>query len=331
MPLNVSRIYRLLRLVNLLQGGRPYTANELAQELQVSRRTVFRDLNAMELAQIPYFYDPEHQGYRISRHFFLPPVNLTLDEAMAILVLTGRLERESNVPLLSQAARASAKLWAMLPKPIREHLGGVIHRISVRLGPLATHEGMDRYFDDLGKAIAGKSICEMEYDSFHEKKTIRARVHPLRLAFVSRAWYVLAWSVGDQAVRTYKLLRIKTLAVTKERFGASPEMQLDEHFGNAWSMIPEGKIYNVHLHFEPMVAGNVAEVQWHPTQRVEWNEDKSAEFYVEVDGIKEIAWWILGYGDQVKVIQPAPLAKRVSETARRVVAIYEKKASRCGR
>jgi proteasome accessory factor B len=74
-----------------------------------------------------------------------------------------------------------------------------------------------------------------------------------------------------------------------------------------------------------MVAGNVAEVQWHPTQRVEWNEDKSAKFYVEVDGIREIAWWILGYGDQVKVVSPPALVKRVAETARRVVAKYEKK------
>ena len=87
--MSVSRIYRLLRLITLLQGSRGYSADELARELEVSRRTVFRDLNMLELAHIPYYHDPDTGGYRISRHFFLPPVSLTLTESLAILMMTG--------------------------------------------------------------------------------------------------------------------------------------------------------------------------------------------------------------------------------------------------
>ena len=90
--------------------------------------------------------------------------------------------------------------------------------------------------------------------------------------------------------------------------------------------ISEGKYYNVHLHFTPKVAGNVAEVKWHRSQRVEWNDDGSIEFYVRVDGLGEIIWWILGYGDQVKVIAPAILAKRVAGVARRMVKQYSGKS-----
>ena len=90
--MSISRIYRLLRLITLLQGGRTYTARELARELEVSRRTIFRDLNMLELAHIPYYYDPKRGGYKINRHFFLPPINLTLSEALAVLMLAGRLQ-----------------------------------------------------------------------------------------------------------------------------------------------------------------------------------------------------------------------------------------------
>jgi proteasome accessory factor B len=132
--------------------------------------------------------------------------------------------------------------------------------------------------------------------------------------------------MADKAVRTYKLVRIDDLQMTSRTFAAAPAATLDEHFGKAWSMIPEGKVYGIHLHFQPMVAGNVAEVRWHDTQRVEHNDDGSIEFHVEVDGLREIAWWILGYGDQVKVVKPKALADRVAETARRTAEQYDGEA-----
>ena len=92
-------------------------------------------------------------------------------------------------------------------------------------------------------------------------------------------------------------------------------------------MIPEGKLYNVHLHFSRQVAGNVAEVQWHRSQRVEWNDDGSAEFFATVDGLGEIGWWVLGYGDQVEVISPAPLRKRIADVAQGVLNQYRRERS----
>ncbi len=321
--MNVSRIYRLLRLVTLLQSGRSLTADQLAEDLQVSRRTVFRDLNALELAHIPYYYDPTAKTYRISQHFFLQPVNLTLGEALALLILANSLTDRANVPLLSSGAQAAAKLESILPEAIRQHVGSVIERLSLHLGPMARHEGAEEWFEQLGAAAARRNVCRMSYESFLERKTLQVDVHPLRLMFVQRAWYLLAWSVRDKAVRTYKLIRIRKLTVREETFPAGREAKLKEHFGLAWSMIPEGKVYEVHLHFEPKVAGNVAEVQWHPTQKVEWNDDRSIEYHVQVDGLGEILWWILGYGDQVKVIAPAALAKNVTRVAHAVLEKYE--------
>ncbi|MBN1553881.1 MAG: YafY family transcriptional regulator [Phycisphaerae bacterium] len=321
--MNVSRIYRLLRLVTLLQSGRNYTADQLADDLQVSRRTVFRDLNALELAHIPYYYDPAEKTYRISRHFFLQPVNLTLSEALALLILAGSLTDKTNVPLLSSGAQAAAKLESILPEAIRQHVGSVIERLSLHLGPMARHEGSETFFEQIAAAISRRNVCRMTYESFLEKKTLRLDVHPLRLVFIQRAWYLLAWSPRDKAVRTYKLIRVRKLIVQADTFPPGHEAKLESHFGLAWSMIPEGKLHKVHLHFDPKVAGNVAEVRWHPTQRVEWNHDHSIEFHVQVDGLNEILWWILGYGDQVKVVTPKALAKQVTRVAEAVLAKYK--------
>ena len=320
--MSVSRIYRLLRLITMLQTRRDYTADELARELDVSRRTIFRDLNMLEMARIPYYFDTERGGYRISKHFFLPPINLTLTEALAMLMLTGRLRGARELPLISQGARAAMKVESALPAGIRRHIGSVIDRLHVSMAPASRHEGLDAMVDEIIGAIAGRHVCKIIYISFHDKKQIATTIRPLHLLFMGRAWYVLAHAAKFGEVRMFKLGRIRKLTVTTKTFSEPAGVDLDDHFGLAWQMIPEGTVYDVHLHFEPKVAANVAEVNWHRTQRVEWNDDGSIEFRVSVDGLGEIMWWILGYGDQVEVISPPALRGRLFEKASALVSTY---------
>jgi proteasome accessory factor B len=114
--------------------------------------------------------------------------------------------------------------------------------------------------------------------------------------------------------------------VLKEQFPPRGQDALAGDFGDAWGMIPEGKLYDVHLHFSPKVAGNVAEVAWHHSQQVQWNDDGSLDFRARVDGLGEIMWWVLGYGDMVKVLAPDELSHQVAAMAGRVARQYEAEA-----
>jgi proteasome accessory factor B len=111
------------------------------------------------------------------------------------------------------------------------------------------------------------------------------------------------------------------LTVLKKRFLDGDDFNLHEYLGRAWSMIPEGRIYNVKLRFLPKVAQNVTEVHWHDTQQVTRNKDGSAIVEFRVDGIGEIFWWILGYGDQVQVLAPKELRKRIIQTAKNTITL----------
>ena len=318
--MNVSRIYRLLRLIALLQSNRGYSANELAEELSISKRTLFRDLNSLELARVPYYFDNDAGCYRIGNHFFLPPVNLTLQEALSMLLLTRRLKNETNAPMLTEGKKAASKIEGILPGPIREHIGNVIDSVSMHLAPLADHTGADVWFEKLSAAIVTKNRCRLRYYSFFDKGEIAVTVNPLRLVFMHRAWYLLAWSLKEKQLRTYKLIRILKLTVQKKKFITDHSTELESHFGDAWTMIPEGKLHNVKLHFHPMVASNVAEVNWHKSQQITWNNDKSIEYHVTVDGLGEIVWWILGYGDKVTVREPKELVDKIAEIARNMLS-----------
>jgi len=307
-------------LITLLQSAESLTAEEMARELNVSKRTIFRDLNVLESANVPYYYDGDRGGYTIHGHFFLPPVNLTLGEALAVLLLAGPLRRTREMPLMANASRAAMKLESILPSGVRRHVGSALRHFRVSPPPRAQHRGLEDMFDTLARAVADHNVCRIAYVSFHEQKHLALDVHPLRLVFMSRAWYVVAWSAEHGQVRTFKLGRIAKLTVTGETFEPPPDFDLDKHFGQAWSMIPEGQLHDVHLRFERKVAGNVAEVQWHPSQRVHFNDDGSADVWFRVDGLGEITWWILGYGNQVEVIAPPALRRRMADIAAGVLA-----------
>ncbi len=89
-------------------------------------------------------------------------------------------------------------------------------------------------------------------------------------------------------------------------------------------MIRGAKTYPVHLRFSPMVSPNVAEVNWHKTQKVQWDDDGRVHFRATVDGLDEIVWWVLGYGPEVEVLEPAELRSRLVAMGRRMLAQYEK-------
>jgi proteasome accessory factor B len=89
-------------------------------------------------------------------------------------------------------------------------------------------------------------------------------------------------------------------------------------------MLPEGRLYHVKLNFSPQVAEDVAEIQWHSTQTVTWRDDGSAIIGFRVDGLNEIKWWILSYGDQVQVLAPKILQRKIVEIAQNIAKINSK-------
>jgi len=198
----------------------------------------------------------------------------------------------------------------------------VLDHIEFRPARTARQAGTDEFLAVLADAIAARRACRTAYISFHDRKQLRLTLHPLRLVFIQRAWYLLAYSRRFGEIRTFKLARIKRLDVLDKTFTPPDPVEVAEHFGAAWNMIPEGRRHDIHLRFDRDVAGTVAEVQWHDSQRTEWLDDGRLDFHVRVDGLGEITWWILGYGDKVRVIKPEALARKVQGAARRIVARY---------
>jgi proteasome accessory factor B len=164
----------------------------------------------------------------------------------------------------------------------------------------------------------------LSYYSLYETKTIDTILHPYHLLYKGRSWYVIGFSGVHKSIRTFNLTRINSVEPLDKLFTDGGNFDLYEYLGRAWSLIPEGKLYNIKLKFSPLVARNVSEVQWHNTQQAHWNEDGSVILSFRVDGLGEISWWVLGYGDQVRILAPPALRKKVLEKAQNLLENHRK-------
>lgn len=319
MAVGVSRVHRLLRLITLLQSGRPRSVSELMEELCVSRRTLFRDLNMLQVAGVPYYHEPG-QGYRIRRSFFLPPISLTVPETLGLMVLGKTAAAQRNRPYSGAALSAVYKLLSTVPEPIRTACGEMMDHVSVNMSGAPTGDREQEHYSTLQQCIDEHRACRVIYHSPVESSPLKLELHPYALHFAARAWYIIGWSIEHEEVRTFKLARLETLEPLPQRFRRPASFDISKKIGNAWQLIPEGKEYDIELKFSAKVGQNVSEVRWHDSQTHELLPDGRCLMRFRVDGLSEIAWWICGYADQVKVCKPAALRRRVREMLQAALA-----------
>ncbi len=318
-----SKITRVVQILTTLQAGRSCTASDLAKLFGRTRRTIFRDLKELKGLGIPYYYDAKTGGYTIDPEFFLPPIDLNLQEALSLLLLVHKVRNQIQLPFKNSALLAALKIENNLPAKIRQYCNTALRNISTRFVSQAPMKLLDKTFAQLQKAITKKRKVNILYHSFFEGKVINVDLCPYHLLYNQRAWYVLGLSSLHKSIRTFKLNRIKELKTLDKCFLGGGDFDLYDYLGRAWSMIPEGRIYNIKLRFLPKVAENVTEVQWHTTQKVTHNSDGSAIVEFRVNGLGEITWWILGYGDQVQVLAPKALRNKVLQAAKNMIKLNE--------
>ncbi len=322
--MNLARIHRLLSLISLLQAGKGYHIEGLAQECGVSRRTIFRDLDLLRSSGVPLVYDEDQQQYHIAGNNYLPPTNFTPEEALALIVLCHEMGDRSGLPFLNPARSAAVKLESALPGRLRDQLREIVNALRIQLLPKNPLEGKRPVYDQLLEAITRRHSVRLRYRSLNEAEEIRTKLNPYQLFFSRRSWYVAGRSSLHRATRTFNLGRIIEIEPLDDQYRIPRGFSIERFLRNAWHLIPEpGPDWDVVIRFSKMVAQNVAEVTWHKTQQLTFNADGTLDFRVTVSGLNEISWWILGYGDQAEVLKPPELRSLIARRVEKMASMYK--------
>jgi predicted DNA-binding transcriptional regulator YafY len=317
--MKTSRVSRAIQILTALQSGQRYTVDGLAKMLGLSKRTVFRDLEVLRRAGVPCDYEKKTRGYTIDPKFFLPAPNLTTQEALALLLLVYKARNHIHLPFMSSVLRAALKIESNLPGEIKRFCNTALQNISIKGDPQARTNLLDKIFAQLLEAILKKQVVNIRYYLPSEQKSTVTNLSPYHLMYNDGTWYVLGKPDLHKGVGTFKLSQIEELNTLDECFIEDEKFDVSEYLGRAWSMMPEGTLYHVKLKFLPEVARSIGEVQWHSTQTVTFEDDGSAIVEFRVDGLNEITWWILSYGDQVQVLAPKILRQRIIRIAQDMV------------
>ena len=306
--MNVKRITRLLKLLQILQAGRGQNARGLARDCGMSRRTMFRDMEALRVAGVPIVFDREHDRYSIPSTHFLPPINFSAAEALSLVSLASEMGRGDRLPFYESARTAALKLEDSMPQVLREQLRDMTRAIRIQPTPVSPLRAKEQIYQHLVDARGARRIVRIQYDRHTESQRIVTKLRPYHLLFCRHSWYVIGRSSLHHEVKTFNVKRIVALEMLHETFTIPRRFSMERYLRNAWLLIPaDGPDHHVVIRFRPLVASNVAEVTWHRTQQIEFQDDGSLTLSVTVSGLNEIVWWILAYGDQAEVLKPERL------------------------
>jgi len=320
-----TRIHRLLKILTLIQSGRGWNAPRLAAECGTSERNLYRDLDELKGAGVPVEFDRETDSYRIRGDFFLPPVQLTPEEALAASLLCEEIGQSEQIAFLRPAWRALSKIEAHLPRAIREEIAALRGHVQIQTAQANPPDGYIDVYQRIQRAIAARRALECRYEPADPNRTDDEvfLFEPYALFFSVRAWYAVGHHGGRDDLRSLKLSRFTAIRGTDRAYEIPQDFSIDAYLGNAWRMIRGDEDHEVEIWFDAKFAQTASDTLWHPTQSFEEHEDGSVTFRCTVSGLDEIVWWVLGMGPHCVVKRPHALRERVRELAARTAGRYE--------
>jgi predicted DNA-binding transcriptional regulator YafY len=321
-----DRLARMGRVIAVLRahpdGIRP---EEIARRVDMSVRTVYRDLKAID-EELQVGVWSENGAWGVTGEEFLPPLKLTLAEAMAV-VLSSRLIVRYADKYDPDLAAAFEKLEEGLPSALREHVERTLDTLSRH----PRDETFSRHVHLLTKAWAERRVVTIDYEPARYgpgSERRQATVHPYLIepSLQTHALYLIGWDETRKGIRTFKIERIRDVSLSPRTFDAPSREELEATLNGAWDIIADQPETQVVLRFAPSVAARVGETTWHPTQRIEPQPDGSIVWRAMVSGTIEIRLWILSWGDEVEVLEPATLRDDVAATWERALAGYARRS-----
>jgi predicted DNA-binding transcriptional regulator YafY len=208
----MRRADRLFRIVQLLRSGRVETARGLGEKLQVSHRTIYRDVQDLQLSGVP-IEGEAGVGYTLRRDFDIPPLMFDREEIAALVLGARMVQAWGGMQLTEAANRALRKIEAVLPVDLRERIDDVL----LYAPGFRTVPEVRKKLDTLHAAAQERQITLLAYSREDGQPSVR-RVHPLALYFWGGAWTLAAWCELRNDFRSFRVDRIQHLESLGEAF-----------------------------------------------------------------------------------------------------------------
>ncbi|MDO8541865.1 MAG: WYL domain-containing transcriptional regulator [Opitutaceae bacterium] len=313
---------RMLKIHDELRRGALINCTKLMKALEVSRKTVVRDIAFMrDRLDLPIEFDAQIQAYRYTHPVnAFPTVHVTEGELLALLVAQRALQQYQGTPFHRQLAVAFEKLAGGLRDRISFSPADELRAVSFRnIGLGKTDLAV---FNALSGAVLRQEEVTFDYRKPGAGRKTARHVHPYHLANRENFWYLVGFDLERGALRTFALPRIADVVVTKTRFSRPADFSPEKFFSSALGVLGGSGDYRVVIRFSAVVAERVREREWHETQEMRELPGGDLVLEMRLGALSEVEQWVLGWGADAEVVAPAELRDNIRKTAAAMAAKY---------
>jgi proteasome accessory factor B len=294
----------------------------MAAEMGVSLRTLKRDVDFMrDTLNLPIEYDRCRHGFYYTRPVDkLPSLPMTEAEIFALLVAHKAIAQYHGTPFQKPLKMAFKKLTGQLDTKERYSLDNLGEALSFR--PFAPEDTDLESFQTITRALRDRRALRFHYKNVGAKTAQERTVHPYHLACVDNLWYLFAFDVNRQAIRTFAMPRLSTPAILPDRFTMPKDFNPDEYLSGSFTVFKGKEDFDVVIQFDAWATDLLRGRLWHSTQELTDQPDGGSLLRLHLNSLEEIERWILSWGRHATVISPPALAARVKATAAEVASKY---------
>ncbi len=311
----MNRTDRLLAIVLELQGKGKQRAEDLAETFETSKRTIYRDIQALGEAGVPLVSIPG-RGYSLMKGYFLPPLSFTTDEATMLLLGSDFMAQNFDAQYRAAAQAASRKIAGVLPEKLRDEVQSLQQSIRFVSAGMIDGTPESTLLQQLRRAIIEHTTVRFHYHTRHssdgkgEENTRDA--DPYGLAYVRNTWNMMGYCHLRKDIRNFRLDRMEQIKLLPKTFQRPADFKLQVR-----SPEERGTMI-VKVLFDNEVARWVLEARSYYTVAEE-DMPEGLLVTLKIRQESEILQWLLGWGRHVHVLEPELLRQKLVEEAQGMI------------
>ncbi|WP_340399537.1 YafY family protein [Paenibacillus sp. FSL H8-0079] len=294
---------RLFQLINAIYAKPGITASELATKLEVSQRTIYRDISQISLFTTLMLEDEDKRngGYRFLNENFLDPIRFNEEEELAFTLLPSLLERDKRPPGF---ASAYDKVMTSHRKNQTQR-SNLVRDITdmIQMGTPAYRTEYPNFLHEIIQAILDKRTIDTVYHTQSRDETSNRMIDPYYLIPREQRFYLIGFCHRAQGMRVFRLSRFQQVHITNEVFYLG-DFNIQQYLKNTWSIHPGERNTRFRVRFDSKVARYIREEELFVQPWMKELADGSLLFEVTVNNEHEFIMWLLQYGPDAEILEP---------------------------
>lgn len=312
-------------LLTLEANRQGVTVDALAEQLQVNKRTIYRDLNALHESGFPITTCKNNNK---TRYVFAEDYKVKLKPTfspMELMALNLAVKSQGFLEgtVFHEALEGVQQKIRNMLERYEEYLNSIEEMFITTFRPTRDYSRAPKIIEAITTALCHKRKVKITYWTSSRQELTKRAINPYRLWFVNGTFYVVAFCHYRKEVRIFLLDRIKEVEITDERFTIPSDFDFSQYTSKAFKVLAGKEEFDVVIRVHPLLRPQLTEQKWHPSQKIEELDNGWIKVSFRLGALDEIKTWIQGYAPFMVVEKPPELVKKVVNSFKEALKVHK--------